>query len=355
MDPRVYLRTIPLFRSLSEAQIADISAKTTFVEAQAGTAIIREGEERLGFFLVVSGSVRVVKNFGRRTERPLGLLEVGAYFGEMSLLDDGSPSATVVAAEDMRGLLLTPEAFRAVIKAHPDVTQCLLTTLSRRVRVLEDSGMRELIDAQEATILSLAKLAESRDPETGAHLDRISRYCRLLAAAAAGDPAFRGQIDEDFVDSITISSPLHDIGKVGIPDAVLLAPRRLTPEETAVMRRHPEIGAAAVRRAMAKSPGVSFLAMGYDIALCHHERYDGDGYPRGLKGAQIPLSARIMAVADVYDAFRSHRVYRPGLSHEETKRMLVDGRGTQFDPALLDLFLAQEQHLLELSDLYPDG
>lgn len=352
MDSRPYLRAIPLFESLSEHQLDDISRMMTFIEMPAGTVIMREGGERMGFFLLLAGSVRVLKNYGRRSQKELGLLEAGTYFGEMSLLDECPPSATVVVVEPMQGLVLTPGEFDAVVRAHPGVTRLLLATLSRRVRLLEDSGMRELIAAQEAVILSLAKLAECRDPETGAHLDRISHYCRLLARAAAGSPAFRDEIDEDFVESITQSSPLHDIGKVGVPDAVLLAPRRLTAEETRVMRRHPEIGAAAIRRAMVKSPGVAFLAMGHDIALFHHEWVNGAGYPQGLAGDAIPLSARIMAVADVFDAFRSDRVYRKGLSHEETKQILVDGKGTQFDARLVDLFLGREEELLNLAALY---
>ncbi len=355
MDTRSHLRAIPLFQSLTETQLDDISRKMTFADLPAGTVVMSEGGERMGFFLLLSGSVRVMKNYGRRSQKELSRLEAGSYFGEMSLLDECPPSATVVVSEAAQGLVLTPEGFNAVISAHPGVTHLLLSTLSRRLRVLEDSGMRELIAAQEAVILSLAKLAECRDPETGAHLDRISHYCRLLARAAAGSPAFREEIDADFVDIIAMSSPLHDIGKVGVPDAVLLAPRRLTAEETLIMRRHPEIGATAIRRAMAKSPGVAFLAMGHDIALFHHEWVNGNGYPQGLAGDAIPLSARIMAVADVFDAFRSDRVYRKGLSHEETKQILIDGSGTQFDARLVDLFLGREDELLELVGLYREA
>jgi HD-GYP domain-containing protein (c-di-GMP phosphodiesterase class II) len=343
-----------LFESLSEEQLDTISRTMTGVELPAGTVVLHEGGERRGFFLVLAGSVQVVKNFGRRSQRVLGLLEAGSYFGEMSLLDQCPPSASVVVVEAMRGLVLTPAEFDAVIRAFPGVANLLLSTLSKRVRLLQDSGMRELVAAQEAVILSLAKLAECRDPETGAHLDRISHYCRLLARTAAGSPAFREVIDEDFIDSITMSSPLHDIGKVGVPDAVLLAPRRLTEEETRLMQRHPEIGATAIRQAMDRSQGVSFLSMGYDIALHHHEWVNGAGYPRGLAGDAIPLSARIMAVADVFDAFRSERVYRKGLSHDETLRILVDGRGTQFDARLVDLFIGCEAELLKLSELYQE-
>jgi HD-GYP domain-containing protein (c-di-GMP phosphodiesterase class II) len=344
-----HLRAVPLLASLSAVELDEVARQMTSVEFPAGAVILREGGESRGLFVVLAGAVRVVKGYGRRTQRDLGVLAAGSYFGEMSLLDEHPPSASVVAHGRMRGLLLTSAGFRAVVEAHPGVTQVLLATLSRRVRLLEDSGMRELVDAQEATILSLAKLAESRDPETGAHLDRISDYCRLLADAARRSPAFRDEVDEDFVDIIAISSPLHDIGKVGVPDAVLLAPRRLTAEETALMRRHPQIGAAAIRRALVKSPGVAFLAMGYDIALGHHEWVDGRGYPQGLCCDRIPLSARMMAIADVYDAFRSDRVYRPGLGHAETRQVLVDGAGTQFDARLVELFLAGEEQVLALA------
>jgi HD-GYP domain-containing protein (c-di-GMP phosphodiesterase class II) len=352
MDPRRLLEAIPLFESLSEEQLAAIHRKMIGVDLPDGTVVLREGGAPAGFYLLLSGSVLVVKNYGHRLQKQLNRLEAGSWFGEMSLLDDGPPSATVVVAERMQGLALMPADFAAVIAAHPGVSHQLLATLSRRVRRLEDSGMREMIAAQEAIILSLAKLAESRDPETGAHLDRISHYCRLLARAAAAHPAFGDQIDEEFVDTIAASSPLHDIGKVGIPDAVLRAPRRLTAEETLVMQRHPEIGAATIRRAIAKSPGVTFLEMGHDIALSHHERVDGTGYPAGLAGDAIPLCARIMAVADVFDAFRSDRVYRKGVSHEEARQILRDGSGTQFDPRLVELFLGREQELQELSALY---
>jgi len=352
MDSRPSLGSIPLFASLSEAQRDDIAGRMTGVDLPAGAIVLREGGSAAGFFMLLSGSVAVLKNYGHRGQKELTRLEAGASFGEMSLLDACPPSATVVVVERMRGLALTPADFEAVIEKHPGVTRRLLSALSRRVRLLEDSGMKETIAAQEAIILSLAKLAESRDPETGAHLDRISHFCRLLARAAAASPAFREEVDDDFVDSIAVSSPLHDIGKVGVPDEVLHAPRRLTPEEALVMRRHPEIGAATIRRAMAKSPGVTFLAMGYDIALCHHERMDGAGYPRGLAGEAIPLSARIMAVADVYDAFRSDRVYRKGVSHEEARQVLLEGSGTQFDARLVALFLEQDEQLRALSALY---
>lgn len=342
MDPREHLNVIPLFQGFSAAALAEISLKLAVVDFPAGTVILEEGGERKGFFVILAGQVRVVKNYGRRTERHLNLLGENAYFGEMSLLDAGPPSATVLALTPVHGCTLAPGDFQSILASHPALASLLLSNLSRRIRSHEEAGMRELIDAQEAVIISLAKLTEYRDPETGSHLERIRHYCRILALAARSCPDFAEIVDGDFVDMIFMASPLHDIGKVGIPDTVLHAPRRLSSEEIAVMQRHPLIGAATIRQAMAKIPGVSFLAMGHDIALGHHERIDGGGYPRGIAGDAIPLSARIMAVADVYDAFRSDRVYRKGLTHEETRKIIIEGCGTQFDHRLVDLFLAYE-------------
>lgn len=350
MDPREQLSAVPLFQGIPEAELAKISLKMTVVDFPAGAVILREGGARKGFFIILAGQVRVVKNFGRRSERLLNLLVANAYFGEMSLLDDGAPSATVIAVDTVHGCMLRPEDFRSILASHPALAPVLLSNLSRRLRHHEEAGMRELVDAQEAVILALAKLTEFRDPETGSHLERIRHYCRILAAAARFHPDFEETVDQEFVDMIFMASPLHDIGKVGIPDTVLLAPRRLSHEEIAIMQRHPLIGAATIRQALGKIQGTSFLSMGHEIALCHHERIDGRGYPQGLCGEAIPLSAKIMAVADVYDAFRSHRVYRKGLSHEETGKLLIEGRGTQFDPRLIDLFLAQEADIVQVQE-----
>jgi putative two-component system response regulator len=221
--------------------------------------------------------------------------------------------------------------------------------LSTRLRHHEETGMREMLDAQEAVMISLARLTEYRDENTGAHIERIRYYCRFLAEATAADPVFREEVDEEFISWIFLASPLHDIGKVGIPDDVLLKPGKLTPEEYEVMKKHPAIGAEAIREATAKIPGESFLSMACDIAHGHHECVDGSGYPRGLRSADIPLSAQIMAVADVYDALRSTRVYRASLSHEETKRIMLKGRDTQFDGRLLDLFVAREDEFIRIS------
>jgi len=217
--------------------------------------------------------------------------------------------------------------------------------IGRRIIGLETSDM---------TIFALAKLAESRDQDTGAHLERVRSYCRVIAINLQNNPKFRRQIDDDFVGLIYRTSPLHDIGKVAIPDSILLKPGRLTAPEFEVMKTHTLHGAATIEAVLAEFPEVPFLEMARDIALGHHEKYDGSGYPRGLVGDEIPLSARIMALADVYDALTSRRVYKEAFSHRTAKCMINNEAGKHFDPDILEAFHAEEQKFIAIRDQYAD-
>jgi putative two-component system response regulator len=204
------------------------------------------------------------------------------------------------------------------------------------------------VESREMTIFSLAKLAESRDPETGAHLERIRAYCHALAAELARNDEYAAEMGGDYVHLIYLTSPLHDIGKVGIPDAVLLKPGKLDPDEFAVMKTHAEIGARTLSALVEASPEAKYLQMARDIAWTHHEKFDGSGYPRGLAGHEIPLCGRIVAVADVYDALTTRRVYKPAFSHEKARSIILEGRGSHFDPDVVDAFLAVEDRVLEI-------
>jgi putative two-component system response regulator len=208
------------------------------------------------------------------------------------------------------------------------------------------------LESRDVMIFTLAKLAESRDPETGAHLERMREYCRVLASHLALDPKYQDRIDGDYVRLIYLTSPLHDIGKVGIPDSVLLKPGRLTPEEFEVMKQHTVIGGKTLDAALRVRPEVEFLAMGREIAWTHHEWFDGSGYPAGLRGEQIPLSGRIVALADVYDALTTKRVYKPAFSHDDARSMILERTGTQFDPEVVAAFLANESRFLEIRDSF---
>ncbi len=195
------------------------------------------------------------------------------------------------------------------------------------------------LQGRDVLIFSLAKLAESRDPETGAHLERMREYCRILTRQLASTPRYAESIDADFSESIYLTSPLHDIGKVGVPDKILLKPGKLTAEEFEIMKRHATLGGETLAAAAAMHPNHRYLLMARDIAFSHHEKYNGDGYPLGLEGTNIPLCGRIVALADAYDAITSKRVYKEACSHEEAVRAIVDEAGMHFDPSIVTAFL----------------
>ncbi len=207
---------------------------------------------------------------------------------------------------------------------------------------------REIAATRDVAVFALAKLAESRDPETGEHLERLRGYSQILAEELHEQGPYREEIDDRFLEDLYRSSPLHDIGKVGIPDAILRKPGRLTPAEFEVMKQHTTIGADALEQAMQLTGCGSFLAMAVEIARYHHERIDGTGYPCGLRGDEIPLPARIVALADVYDALTSVRVYKDAYPAEQARAMILDQEGRHFDPVVVDAFLARFPDFLAL-------
>lgn len=200
---------------------------------------------------------------------------------------------------------------------------------------------QEVIASQGATITAFCALAEARDNETGNHIHRTQNYVRLLAEQLRDHPRFAHELNDETIMLLFKSAPLHDVGKVGIPDAILCKPGKLTPDEWVIMRRHTIYGRDAIAQAEAElgSRDGSFLHYAREIAYGHHEKWNGLGYPEGLAGDAIPLSARLMAVADVYDALISKRVYKEPYTHEETIAMMAKERGSHFDPDILDAFL----------------
>lgn len=223
-------------------------------------------------------------------------------------------------------------------------TQIRLHMLKRSLAAqkLNEEKIRALSVAQQATIFALAKLAEYRDEDTGTHLERVREYCRLLAEYLRESASYAASIPADFAEHIYHASPLHDIGKVAIPDGILLKPGELTPEEFAVIKKHPVVGGEYLQDVYNNYCSNVFIGMGIEIALYHHERWDGRGYPDGLIGKNIPLSARIMAVADCYDALRANRCYRKGFPHQRVRTMILEESGTHFDPEICQAFLALE-------------
>jgi putative two-component system response regulator len=204
------------------------------------------------------------------------------------------------------------------------------------------------LQGRDTVIFVLAKLAEAKDTDTGFHLERIRQYCHAIATSLHQMKVAPEHIDHAFIQDIFLTSPLHDIGKVGIPDHILLKPDRLDDAEFNIMKRHTVIGTDTLESAYQINPRATYLRMAADIARSHHEKWDGSGYPDGLKGDAIPLAARILAVADVYDALVSKRAYKDAFSHNTARAILLEGRGSHFDPAVVDAFLLVEPTILEI-------
>jgi putative two-component system response regulator len=229
-----------------------------------------------------------------------------------------------------------------------DKNQYLESEVARRTR--------EISAIQEVTIHAMASLAETRDSDTGNHIRRTQFYVRAIAERLKDHPRFRHFLDPKTIDLLFKSAPLHDIGKVGIPDRILLKPGKLDDDEYAVMKMHTMLGRDAIQQAEDRlGLEVTFLRLAKEIAYCHQERWDGSGYPEGLGGDDIPISARLMAVADVYDALISRRIYKEGMPHALALEIIVDGRGTQFDPDVVDAFVAMGEEIEAIAELFLDS
>jgi len=198
--------------------------------------------------------------------------------------------------------------------------------------------MEKLANAQMETIFALAKIVESRDSETGRHLERVQTVCRLLATGLSETPKYKGKIDSAWIKHIFCVSPLHDVGKVAIPDRIFQKSGPLTLDESAIMKTHAAVGAQTLGAVHDRYPDNDFIEMGIEIARSHHERWDGRGYPDHLIGEEIPLSARIVAVADAYDAIRGARCYKAPIPHHEACTILLGDSGKHFDPAVIAVF-----------------
>ena len=225
--------------------------------------------------------------------------------------------------------------------------------------VLEAEVARRMVEnelTQRVTIRALAHLAETRDPETGNHILRTQNYVHCMAEGLRRHPRFASFLTQHNIDLLTKSAPLHDIGKVGIPDYILQKPGSLIPAEWEIMKTHAKLGSDAIEHAEADvDKPLDFLILAKEIAHWHHEKWDGSGYPDGLAGDAIPISARLMAVADVFDALITQRVYKHAMSYDEARKIITDGRGKHFDPDMVDAFLADFDAFVAIAKSYRDG
>jgi putative two-component system response regulator len=271
--------------------------------------------------------------------------------------DEDEQRGIVLGAVDYITKPLRPAIVLARVHAHLE-----LKLARDRLQRANDSReaeitrrMRENLMIQEVTIRALARLAETRDNETGNHILRTQHYVHALARRVSSHPRFAVELDEQSIALIAKSAPLHDIGKVGIPDSVLLKPGKLSAEEWAIMKTHAALGADAISRAEADThEPVKFLEFAKQVARNHHERWDGGGYPDALVGDAIPLSARLMALADVFDALISARVYKKAFTFDEARELMAEQRSKHFDPDLLDAFLAGFDEFCDIARRHPD-
>ena len=283
----------------------------------------------------------------------------------ITAIDDASSAARCIdmGAEDYLTKPFDPTLLRARVSACLERKHLHDQETRHRAQIEEynihlEERVRQQVEvitsSQLGAIFAMSKLAESRDPETGEHLERMREYCKVLSQHLSKLPKYQSIIDDAFVSNIYAASPLHDIGKVGIDDAVLLKPGKLTPQEWVIMKTHPMIGADTLREVDREHPGNELIRMGIEIAEGHHEKWDGSGYPHGLRGEDIPLVARILALGDVYDALTSKRCYKDAFSHEKSRAIVEEGNGSHFDPEVVNAFLDTEQEFQRIREFYQD-
>ena len=290
-----------------------------------------------------------------------------AQHAEMTNNETGEVSTSIsrdaVTAESLLGAMAGSRLLGFVwicglqsIVAYLVLTRMNIEHEQREMQSHEENLLRakELVRTRDAVIFGLAKLAESRDPDTGHHLERIAMYATRLASALRRHSRYRKIVTPAFVRTIGISSALHDIGKVGVEDAVLLKPGKLDEDERFRMQVHTTLGGECIRQIEQRLGNSNFLEMAREIAFCHHERWDGEGYPVGLVEEEVPLSARIVAIADVYDALASRRVYKEPYSHEKCVEIIKAESGKQFDPRLIEIFLSIHEQFREINKRFAE-
>jgi len=311
--------------------------------------VFYEGDKGGAFYIVAAGEFSIFKETGRGI-RELKRIGPGEVFGEMAMITQERRSATVRAIKNSLCLMMDEADFSDWMKKDEPFSRNIFKILSHRLNDSNDRYTKEIFDAHQAIIFSLASLAESRDPTTGSHLYRVREHCALLARLLCGQPNYLN-VTPVFVESIYIVSPLHDIGKVAIPDGILLKTGGLSPSEFEIMKSHTTAGAKSMMMVLEYCDNETFR-IAHNIVHYHHERYNGAGYPCGLRGEEIPIEARIIALADVYDALRSKRPYKPSLSHREAAEEINNMAGTFFDPAITEIMLAHIEGFEEIDKKY---
>ncbi len=270
----------------------------------------------------------------RRLKSDPGTRDIPVVFLTAVNQEQNETKGLLLGAVDYVTKPFSPDLIKARVNNHLE-----LKKHRDRLEELVTERTRELELTQNVTMCCLASLAETRDPETGGHIQRTQNYIRELARELIKSPPYDTVLDEEIIDLIYKSAPLHDIGKVGVKDRILLKPGKLTDDEFEEMKLHTVYGRNALRDAENELGRNSFLKYAGEIAYTHHEKWDGSGYPEGLSGNDIPVAGRLMALADVYDALVTKRVYKPPFSHEKAVSIIREGKGSHFDSDMVDAFV----------------
>ena len=244
--------------------------------------------------------------------------------------------------------------FNPVIVSSRIKNYLFIKNYQNQLELMVQERTEKIEKTKDTIIKSMGVLAEFRDPETGAHIKRTQYYLLELSKHLKNNERYSHYLTEEVIEAMFKSAPLHDVGKVGVPDSILFKPGSLTDEEFDIMKEHPLFGKMAIDAIEEELPGELFISYAHDIAYTHHEKWNGAGYPRGLEGEEIPICGRIMALADVYDALVTERVYKPPFTHERAKSIILEGKGVHFDPDIVDAFLELEERFIEISKEYKD-
>jgi len=348
-----YLKKNRLFDGMTEEELSLIAEQFQQATYSNGETVFKEGDTGQSMFLLIDGRAGVVKDFFGG-ERELSMLQAGEYFGEMSLLSGNNRSATVQAHTDLVCYKINQHDFMALVEKNHRLSLNMIQTLNDRLVHSEIKANQQIINAYHIMIFSLADLAESRDPETGEHLKRVQSYCMFMAEQVKSLEKYSRLIADDFIENIYNASPLHDIGKVGISDNILLKPGKLTKDEFETMKSHTVIGAQTLEKVIEQFNHPTFV-MAHNLVRHHHERYDGSGYPDGLSGEDIPFESRIMSLADVFDALMSKRCYKESFNIDKTVQIIREGSGSQFDPELVKIMTDNIETFKAIHQQYTDN
>jgi putative two-component system response regulator len=339
-----------LLKALPSAALADLAGRAKRCRFRSGQVVFNEGDTGTSLHVVRRGHLKVVRPT-HDDRLVLDRIDPGEAFGELAVLNSAPRTASVIAIEDCETLEISKADFERVLDEHPEAARRMLAELARSLTLAKEEVARknrhlegdvrertaDLRESQLEVVRRLSQAAESRDHDTGVHITRMSRLCSHLALAAGAAPAI--------AEMLLNAAPMHDVGKIGIPDHILLKPGKLDADEWEIMRSHAAIGAELL--AGSRSPVVQ---MGELIALTHHEKWDGSGYPRGLKGEEIPFVSRVTAICDVFDALISVRPYKSAWPIDQALEEVKRGAGKHFDPKLVTIFVRIFPEILEIVD-----